>query len=169
MLIGIISDTHDHLDAMAKAVTKLNELKVELVIHCGDFISPFVVRELGKLNCKLIGVFGNNDGDKYTLTEKFSGLGFELHDGPHTLEIEGLRFLVLHGYRSPEMTINIAHKLAETGKYDVVAYGHTHRPEQQKIGETLVLNPGEVCGYLSHVSTIMVLDTKRMEVRKITL
>jgi len=169
MLIGIISDTHDHLDAMAKAVTKLNELKVELVIHCGDFISPFVVRELGKLNCKLIGVFGNNDGDKYTLTEKFSSLGFELHDGPHTLEIEGLRFLVLHGYRSPEMTINIAHKLAETGKYDVVAYGHTHRPEQQKIGETLVLNPGEVCGYLSHVSTIMVLDTKRMEVRKITL
>jgi len=169
MLIGIISDTHDRLEAMAKAVSKLNELKVETVIHCGDFISPFVIRELGKLNCKLIGVFGNNDGDKYTLTEKFSSLGFQLHDGPHAVEIDGLRFLILHGYRSPELTINIAYKLAETGKYDIVAYGHTHKYDQQKIGDALVLNPGEVCGYLTHISTIMILDTKKMEVTKITL
>ena len=72
MLIGIISDTHDNLPMIEKAVKKLNEENVALVLHAGDYVSPFVIPKLKALNAKLIGVFGNNDGDHEFLKKRFS-------------------------------------------------------------------------------------------------
>jgi len=46
-----------------------------LVLHAGDFVSPFTALEFKNLNCPLKGVFGNNDGDKLYLQEKFKGIG----------------------------------------------------------------------------------------------
>ena len=72
MLIGLISDTHDNLPMIEKAVKRLNEEKVELVLHAGDYVAPFVIPKFKALNCKLIGVFGNNDGDHELLRKRFS-------------------------------------------------------------------------------------------------
>jgi len=35
----------------------------------------------------------------------------------------------------------------------------------QKKGKTLVINPGEVCGYLTGKSTIAILDTTKCDAR----
>ncbi|MFB0523130.1 MAG: metallophosphoesterase family protein, partial [Candidatus Bathyarchaeia archaeon] len=43
MRIGVIADTHDRLPFIDRAVQKLNEEKVGLVLHAGDYIAPFVV------------------------------------------------------------------------------------------------------------------------------
>ena len=59
MLIGVISDTHDNLPIIEKAIKKLNEENVALVLHAGDYVSPFVIPKFKALNAKLIGVFGN--------------------------------------------------------------------------------------------------------------
>ena len=67
MLIGLIADSHDNLQLIDKAVKVLNEKNVELVLHVGDFVSPFVVSKLKDLHCRVIGVFGNNDGDRELL------------------------------------------------------------------------------------------------------
>ena len=64
MLLGIIADTHDNLDAIENAVDIFNREKVDLVIHAGDFVAPFTVRKFRGLDCKFIGIFGNNDGEK---------------------------------------------------------------------------------------------------------
>jgi predicted phosphodiesterase len=40
MLIGLISDTHDNLPMIEKAVKKLNEENVALVLHAGDYVLP---------------------------------------------------------------------------------------------------------------------------------
>ncbi|MEM1767624.1 MAG: YfcE family phosphodiesterase, partial [Candidatus Bathyarchaeia archaeon] len=64
MLIGLMSDTHDNLPMVEKAVSLLNDRKVELVLHAGDYVAPFVIPKLRELKAKVIGVFGNNDGDK---------------------------------------------------------------------------------------------------------
>ena len=75
MKIGIISDTHDNLPQIRKAVKVFNREKVDLVFHAGDFVSPFTALEFKNLNSPLYGVFGNNDGDKLYLKEIFKGIG----------------------------------------------------------------------------------------------
>ncbi len=49
MNIGIISDTHDNLALIKKAVTFFNGEKVDLVLHAGDFVSPFTALEFKNL------------------------------------------------------------------------------------------------------------------------
>lgn len=155
MLVGIMSDTHDNLEATRKAVEFLNEQKVELVIHAGDFVAPFVANELKKLNAPLKGVFGNNDGERKGLYEAL-GISEELLE----LSIDGLKIAVTHGTDE-----RIVHALARSRLYDVLIVGHTHRYEIREEGRTILVNPGEVCGYLTGVKSIAILDTRGREVK----
>lgn len=70
MLIGLISDTHDCFPMLDKVVEKLNKENVGLVLHAGDYVAPFTVIKFRELKAKLIGVFGNNDGDRELLKKK---------------------------------------------------------------------------------------------------
>lgn len=40
MLVGIITDTHDNLAGIQKAIQIFKEQKIEMLIHCGDWVSP---------------------------------------------------------------------------------------------------------------------------------
>ncbi len=156
-MIGIISDTHDNLDAIRKAVDFLNSQGVSLVLHAGDFIAPFTVKEFKKLDSPLVGVFGNNDGERKGLGEKFSQMGTHLKDFIE-LEHKGKRIALYHG------TIEgFVSALVKSGDYDVVIRGHTHSPEIKKENNTLVINPGEVCGYLTGKRTLVLLDVGKMD------
>ena len=59
--------------------------------------------------------------------------------------------------------------LAESQKYEVIIYGHTHRTDLRKIGKTLIVNPGECGGWLSGKSTIALLDLENLEAKIINL
>jgi len=161
MLVGLIADTHDNMNMLKKAVDLFNERGVELVLHAGDYIAPFTAREFKRLNCGLVGVFGNNDGEKFGLTKNFEDFG-ELHEGIHQLKIDGKIIAITH---SPEM----AKTLASRGAYDAVIYGHTHRAEIKNEGKTLLVNPGECGGWLEGKSTVALLDTATMDVELIKL
>ena len=98
MLIGAISDTHDNLPQIEKAVKYLNEQKVGLVLHAGDYVAGFVIPKFKQLNCQLIGVFGNNDGDHELLKKRFSETtNCTIHDRFAQIEVEGYRIALLHG------------------------------------------------------------------------
>jgi putative phosphoesterase len=161
MLIGLIADTHDNMHMLKKAIDLFNERGVELVLHAGDYIAPFTAREFKRLNCRLVGVFGNNDGEKFGLTKNFEDFG-ELHEAIHQLQVGGKMFAITH---NPEM----AKTLASGGAYDVVVFGHTHRAEIKEEGKTLLVNPGECGGWLEGRSTIALLDTATMEVELIIM
>ncbi|MCX6098927.1 MAG: YfcE family phosphodiesterase, partial [Candidatus Bipolaricaulota bacterium] len=90
MRLGILSDSHDNLPALARIVERFNAENVDLVLHAGDFVSPFTAIPLSKLRARLVGVFGNNDGDGLYLTRRFEGVG-TLHPGYHVFEVDGLR------------------------------------------------------------------------------
>jgi len=155
MKVGVISDTHDNLDAIKKAVKLFNDEGVALVLHAGDFVAPFTAKPLGELDAKLIGIFGNNDGDKLLLKERFEGNGVgELHEDPYALTLEGKSIIITH---RPQ----IVNALAKA--YDVVIYGHTHQPEIKKEAGHLILNPGECSGWLSGRRTVALLDVERLE------
>jgi len=161
MKIGIISDTHDNLPQIKKAVEIFNREKVKLVLHAGDFVSPFTFLEFKNLNCPLKGVFGNNDGDKLYLQEKFKGIG-DLFPEPYQMNLNYKNIVILH----KEELIDA---LAKSQEYEVIIYGHTHQTDLRKIGETIIINPGECGGWLSGKSTIALLNLESLETKIINL
>ncbi|NVM27654.1 MAG: metallophosphoesterase [Candidatus Helarchaeota archaeon] len=165
MKIGVISDTHDHIENTKKAVKIFNERGVAYVFHAGDFIAPFIIpKALNELKCELIGVYGNNDGEILGLKKFFSEIDATLEVGQFSIQIEGKKIVLFH-------TINteIQDSLVNSNKFDVIIFGHTHNPSIKKINKTLVVNPGEACGYLTGKATIGIIDLDKMEAEIITL
>ena len=164
MILGLIADTHDRLKMVDKAIETLNEQEVKLVLHAGDYVAPFVIPRFKELNAKLVGVFGNNDGDRELLKKKFSDLGLEIHGGFAELNVDGLKIALLHGHEE-----ELLNALINSEGFDVVVHGHTHKAEIYRKGKTLIVNPGEACGYLSGKPTIALLDTNERNARIIEL
>lgn len=135
MLIGIVSDTHDSLDRIKKAVQVFKERRVELVIHCGDWIAPFSVREFKGL--KVVSVLGNNDGDLLLLEKTLREIGSSLEGRFASLNLNGKKIAVIHG-EYPELV----EALAKSGMYNLVVHGHTHKRRCERFNGTLILNPG---------------------------
>ena len=163
LLVGIISDSHDNIHNIRSAVEIFNMRQVHTVLHVGDIVSPFTVRVFRDLNCPMHLVFGNNDGDKQTLIKFFREVG-EFHGGTAKLTIGGRQIAMTHG---TEQIVQEA--LVKSGEYDIVISGHTHELAITKENNTLVINPGEACGYLSGRSTVMILDLESMEIEVIDL
>lgn len=155
MKLGIIADSHENMPLIAKAVELFNRQEVDLVLHAGDFISAITAKEFKKLKAKLIGVFGNNDGDKLLLQKRFQGIG-ELYDDYHELEIEGRKIVLMH---QPKFL----KALIASGKYDLIIYGHTHKVDIRE-GQPLVVNPGECGGWLTGRRTVAIVDLETMKV-----
>ena len=161
MLIGIIADTHDNLPMVEKVVEKLNAAKVALVLHAGDYIAPFVIPKFKELSAKFIGVFGNNDGDHESLKKRFSECeNCEVRGRFAEVDADGFRIALLHGDET-----ELLEALVNCGGFDAVVHGHSHAIGVVKKGKTLVVNPGEVCGYLTGKSTLALLDTVKRETR----
>ncbi|MDA8087587.1 MAG: metallophosphoesterase [Nitrospiraceae bacterium] len=153
MIIGIMSDTHDDMESISKAVVFFNSRKVDIVLHTGDLVSPFTFEALGKLEAEFTGVFGNNDGDRLMLAKKSGG---RLFDPPYVMEAGGKRFVLMH---EPK----VVDELAESGRFDAVIYGHLHRHEIRKKDGTLIVSPGKVARLHKGESTVALLDTAGME------
>lgn len=170
MLVGIISDTHDDLKAVDKAVKVFKERGVEIVLHLGDIVAPFTLARFKKNGVeKLIAVFGNNCGERLGLRRVASEHGYTINEPPHVLELEGKRILMLHGWGPTEHTKRLVESLARSGDYDVILYGHTHLVDVRRVNGTLIVNPGEACGCLTGKKTIAILDIKTLNVEVIEL
>jgi len=158
MKIGIISDTHDNLHAIAKAVKFFNEEKVEIVLHAGDFVAPFTLMMLKELTCKMVGVFGNNDGDKVMLKKMSDG---NIFNSPHEINLGDKRVIMSH-----ELPLDA---LVASQHYDLIVYGHTHNVDTRVIDRTMVVNPGECGAWLSGNATIAICDLAEKTTDIITL
>ena len=82
MKIGILADSHDNLPKIARAVEIFSVEGVGQVLHASDLVSPIKVGPFACLNAPLVGVFGNNDGDRLCLTERIREIG-TLHVGTY--------------------------------------------------------------------------------------
>jgi len=159
MLIGIMSDTHDNLVLVRKAIELFNRKKVEYVIHAGDYTSPFTLELFKDLRCEYVGIFGNNDGDKVLLLERAEG---HIRNQPYIFTLNNKKIVVMHEHQ-------VADALADSGHFDLVVYGHTHKPDVRKMKNTLLVNPGEVSSYLYGKSTVALVDLDKMEAEIIEL
>ncbi|MGB9927209.1 MAG: metallophosphoesterase [Methanosarcina sp.] len=158
-MIGILSDSHDNLVAIQKAVEFFNEKEVKAVLHAGDIISPFTVKAFQELKSKLYFVFGNNDGDKIILKSRFEEIGAVACGDFGDLTIDGLHIALLHGTNE-----TLVKALARSGEFDVVIRGHSHEPGVKIIEGTPVINPGECSGVLSGKATVAILEIANLNV-----
>jgi putative phosphoesterase len=140
MLIAIISDVHDNIPNLRKVMDYCRGHKVEKIICCGDLAT---LETLDFLNDNFSGeiffTFGNMDqghvadytfeGNNYRNTKIFPELGSAVFDN--------LRTAFVH---YPD----VGRRLCETGKYDFVFHGHTHKPWTEVINNCTLLNPGNV-------------------------
>ncbi|MHC1592429.1 MAG: metallophosphoesterase family protein, partial [Candidatus Helarchaeales archaeon] len=95
--IGIMSDSHDNIEAVKKAVKIFNEHDVMQVLHAGDIISPFVSFLAFKdLKCEFHAVFGNNDGERTGLVKQFENIGKKIEGNFYKTTIADRKILMFH-------------------------------------------------------------------------
>ena len=155
-LIGIVSDTHEDVRMIIKAVKIFKERSPSLVIHCGDIISPPVVERFAGLPLKL--VFGNNDGERSGLKKKCAELGFPEIDDSLTFEHGGKSFFVNHG-----TSMRVIDEAVATQKYDYILHGHTHIPRDEVVGRTRIINPGALFSADSYTIAFLTPETGHVE------
>jgi putative phosphoesterase len=162
MRVGLISDTHDRLPAIIDLVKLFADRGITLVMHAGDYCSPFALDPFHDASMPLLGIFGRNDGDHEGLKAHASqAMATELHDSPHSFDVSGHRILLVHD-------------LGEVNKrsiesHEFVVHGMTHRQQSVTRGRTLVVNPGEACGWLTGRCTAAVLDLETGELEIVSL
>ena len=146
MKIGVISDTHDHVAKIKQAVDIFNRQRVDFLVHAGDFIAPFSLNPFAKLTCDWRGVFGNNDGEREGLIKKCGG---KIEPPPIFVEFAG-------------KTMGVVHQFAPVAA-DIIICGHTHEPRIEQQKDKLIINPGEVCGWLTTKSSLVILDLDNLK------
>lgn len=163
MKIAVMSDSHDHLENMAYALKICKEEQVEHILHCGDFVAPFMLQELDKAGIPVDGVFGNNDGDIYTMTKlSLTELkNITLHSVLADLEIDGCHIAMTH-------TPAVGMPLLQTESFDLVCWGHTHFFEERSFNGCQGLNPGDIMGK-EHPGGFCLFDTFSREFEHIML
>jgi len=140
ILIGLLSDTHVPQRTINIPDVVIDDFKkrcVDYVFHMGDFTSYEVYKKLidtfGK--DKVVAVRGNMDFDsnlKHTLPEKLE------------FKIFNFKVLMLHGMGGPNIIIKRLIKKLDllNSDYNIVIFGHTHRPVNEKSNGILFFNPG---------------------------
>ena len=169
MKIGIISDTHDHVERIKKAIKILNKEKVGSAYHLGDICSPFVLPLFEELKCNIKMIFGNNDADIFKLVNR-APENVSFHDRFFVDNVGGKKICLFHG--DPE---ELAINLFESGKYDILLRGHNHAAEIKRNDKTLMINPGNLIGKFNEHSkswtepSVAVYDFEEDEGRVIKL
>jgi len=158
--VAIISDIHDNIPKLRSALAGLEN--VGEVICLGDLCSPFIVKELSLgFSGPVHVVFGNNDGDRFRITEtakKCSNV--TIHGEYVELEIGGKIFSVNH-------FDDIGRAIVKSQTHDVVCYGHSHQFGIETAGRSLVVNPGEIFGHLTGNATFVIYDTETGDAQRV--
>ncbi len=149
MIIGILSDTHGNITRTEAALSALQSVPVEQIIHCGDLGSEEIVTllfEQQENGIPVTAVVGNVDEWNPDIILYAKKLGLPL-SRTATLQLDGITAAVCHGHHAQSMEA-----LLNTPGVRIVFTGHTHIPRDEQIGATRILNPGalhraEVPGY----------------------
>ncbi|BDQ04587.1 MAG: phosphodiesterase [Candidatus Dojkabacteria bacterium] len=172
MQLGVISDTHDNIEKTIEALDIFLEKSIFIVLHCGDWVTPetflFIASEAQQRKIRLCGVLGNND-IKYT--DEFYAINSTLA-APVDLPKKGDEYIIFK-VKDREFGIYHGHKkikldeILQTHRLEALFVGHTHKPSEDFIRNTKVLNPGALSYSIpfkkrnNEIFTIGIYDLKR--------
>ncbi|MBR3582258.1 MAG: YfcE family phosphodiesterase [Kiritimatiellae bacterium] len=155
MILGILSDTHNHLDATRRALAALAAAGEETLVHCGDIGDDAL--DLLSAECLDRGIrawaaLGNCDGWSDAAVRP-APAGITLARTVF-FDADGKSCAVMHGDDAWGL-----YRLAASGRLDYLFTGHTHRPSLETSGRTVLLNPGSAARPRNDIPTVAVLDT----------
>jgi putative phosphoesterase len=134
----------------------------QMILHAGDHCSPFSLMPFLDASIPVVSVFGRNDGDREgMLAQAASGIAVEIYESPHSVDVSGTRLLLVHDIAEvSELSLNA---------HGIVVHGHTHSQEMKTRGDTLIVNPGEGCGWMygAPSAALLDLDSRRVEFIKL--
>jgi len=191
----VISDIHDNLNNLLKVVKSFNLVDFSHIIFCGDMVSPFTASIINKHisnNHVFLGVWGNNEGDRDTIKAKINK--GELGGNVIIYEWNRRNVLIIHGTGSIDITEKLIISLLKSLDYDIIFFGHTHLAKiflcdkntreikaidvkailssnTEKAYEfdldelVIAINPGELCGYLTGIPSIALVDLNGSKIK----
>jgi putative phosphoesterase len=151
VIVGILSDTHDRVDAARAAIKLLQGQGAEYFIHCGDVGSEQILDLLAGLPAAF--VFGNCDWDLRGLQRYARELNLTCLATGGNLELGGKLFRIEHGDNPGTMR----HAL-DSQTFDYLLHGHTHVERDDRVGRTRIINPGAL--HRAREKTVALLDTE---------
>ena len=160
MKIGVLSDTHGDVRQTEAALEVFRTHEVSQILHCGDIGTPEIVRLFGGIPTAF--VFGNCDPKTETLRKAIQTAGQTCYDWFGELELGGKRVFLLHGHQWNRFETEI-----QSGRWDLICFGHTHHTELRKVGDTLILNPGAI--YRTPSPSVAIVDLESMNVATVSL
>jgi putative phosphoesterase len=133
--LGILSDSHvNKLSDLPKKALEILK-NVDLIVHAGDFDDKALLDELRKLG-NLEGVSGNMDPKN--VKDKLPEVKI--------LELKGFKIGITHpleGGAPYDLVKRVREKFEHI---DVIVFGHSHLPMNEKIDGILFFNPGSITG-----------------------
>ncbi len=149
MLIGLLSDTHDRLDATIAAMRVLREAGAEFFLHGGDVGGERILDCLA--GDKAAFVFGNNDWDRRELARYAESIGVQCLDEFGEITLDGKRFAITHGDDSARLK-----RIHKDQHHDYLITGHTHLKRDERVGKIRWINPGAL--HRAREKTVAILD-----------
>ena len=138
MKIAILSDTHNNWNNFKKAIDWIMKEEIQLILHCGDICNREIMDEAQKYF----------EGPSSAKASEGRRIKFVKGNGDFNLDLPDKMELEFNGKKIAFTHFpDIAKKMSQSRMYDLVFYGHTHRPWDEKIGETHMINPGELAGH----------------------
>ncbi len=162
MKVGLMADAHDRIPAIAELLRQMQAAGITMVLHAGDYVSPFSLKPFEDLHIALQGVFGKNDGDTQGLLSRAAaGMGLEIFESPHSFEVAGHQILLVHDLGDAQKRSVKSHS--------IIVHGFLHQQSMKVQGDSLVVNPGEACGWMYGTPGAAILDLETKQVEFLTL
>jgi len=124
MKIGVISDTHGHLDSRVEKIFA----GVDRILHAGDIGYASIILDL-EFVAPVTAVLGNTDGDMVDFRET------------EVVSLAQKKFLVHHIVNPWALSEKVQKRMLKDHP-DVVVFGHTHKPFAETVNGVLFLNTG---------------------------
>ena len=158
MKLGVLSDSHEDVTNLERALEDYRRQKITQVIHCGDMTTAATARSLDGFD--VVYVDGNMDQDLPEIYRTLRDLSprsvvLPTYEG----EIGGVSIGVTHGDDENELR-----RLIDSGKHRYVFHGHTHRRRDEMQGDTRIFNPGALGGLQFESRSYSVVDLELDEI-----
>ena len=149
MKIGILSDSHNHVERIRMAVQMLQEAGANVLVHCGDLATTEIVTECAVL--PFYFVFGNHDADNVpALRSAAVECKAVCLEWAGEFSVSNKRVGVTHGH----LTMDLQPLLDSHPDY--LLSGHSHQAHDRMSGTTRRINPGAL--YRATKYTVAILD-----------
>ena len=162
MRIAVISDTHDAIFSTQDVLNIIAAEGVDTIIHCGDMTTAYTA-ELFRDFC-IYHALGNNDYDSLGISDALR----QCRPGSRSdrwikAVFDGKMIGAVHEEHSREFA-----NMMDSGLFDFIFVGHTHRKSDRTVENTRIINPGAIGGAHRGERGFIIIDFATGEITNYT-